>query len=338
MLSFLPSVLIFSFFVQQKISSFLVFPSLTEKREKETPQHNQNGLWRYRTQEKERRGRQRGRKKASLFSLLGWLPDRVSTFSRLPESLSTRRRIFHPHFFLLGKALKSCPARMGWLSGVPCAPNSDSKEEKEKRRPGDGNAHGPLASESSHKNDQDGLSGSQVIPVNQFLSRMWWQPFPRAWFCVSVTALQRRGPSRLVGPWRSSHPSVSEWMWESSPRKPEQLTESLPSSWQLTGCSLQEPSLSSGLHRAAPNSSSIWIKLHRVCLLHACASWAQTMSVSPQDLSEPRSMTLSSMAQAHRGLFLSSIFYVHAGTHSYHIILWHYFQKREVVGVLCEIL
>lgn len=66
MLSFLPSVLIFSFFVQQKISSFLVFPSLTEKREKETPQHNQNGLWRYRTQKKERRGRQRGRKKASL--------------------------------------------------------------------------------------------------------------------------------------------------------------------------------------------------------------------------------------------------------------------------------
>lgn len=269
-----------------------------------------------------------------MFFLLGWLPDGVSTSSRLPESLSTRRRIFHSHFFLLGKALKSCPARMGWLSGVSCAPNSDSKEEKEKRRPGDGNAHGPLASESSRKNDQDGLSGSQVLPVNQFLSRMWWQPFPRAWFCVSVTALQRRGPSRLVGPWRRSHHSVSEWMWESSPRKPEQLTES-------TGCSqaalYRSPPWAlgyTGQLQTLPQYGSSFIRCvscmpvlhgHRLCRFHLRAfqsldPWPYHLWLKPTGVSF---LPIFSMSMLVRILIASQ---------------WHYFQKREVVGVLCEIL
>ena len=206
-----------------------------------------------------------------MFSSLGWLPDGVSTCSRLPESLSTWRRIFHPRFFLLGKALKSCPARMGWFSGLSCAPNSDSKEEKEKRRPGDGNAHGPLASESSCKNDQDGLTGSQVLPVNEFLSRTWWQPFPRAWFRVSVTALEKR-TQQTCGSLKVVTPQCQRVDARSSPRKPEQLTESpqqLAAHRLLSTGALAEPWATQGSSELLPNmdQASSGVSLGCLCFM-----------------------------------------------------------------------
>lgn len=124
---------------------------------------------------------------------------------------------------LLGKAPVSCLVRIGWLSSTLCAPNSDSKKEKEKSRPGkDGNIHGPLESE--------GLLIKMVrmdwVAHGSFQWTSLWvgdgdSPFLGSRFHVGFLCKE---DLTSVGPWRGSNCNANEWMWESCPREPEEQT------------------------------------------------------------------------------------------------------------------
>lgn len=129
--------------------------------------------------------------------LSSWLPGGVSNPSRCQRVYLPRKKRNLPSALslLLGKAPVSCLVRTGWLSSTLCAPNSDSKKEKDKSRPGkDVNIHGPLESE--------GLLIKMVrmdwVAHGFFQWTSLWvgdgdSPFLGACFHVGVTALQRRG-------------------------------------------------------------------------------------------------------------------------------------------------
>ena len=315
MLSFLPSVLILSFFVQQKVSSFLVFPSLTEKREKETPQHNQNGLWRHRTQKRERRGRQRGRKKASLcFSCCAGcrtgcqlLPGCQRAYPHEEESS------IHTSFCWerpLSLALQGCD------DFLACHVLQTLIRRK-RRRKGDLAMGMPM-----------GLWPQSLLV--RMIRMDWVAHRSYQWTSFWVGC----GDSPFLGPgsvlvWllcREEDPA-DLWVPEGghtpvSASGCEKAALGSQNSWPraqaahrlLSTGALPEPWATQASSKLFPNmdQASSGVSL-------ACLCFMGTVSVSPQGLSKPRPMTLSSMAQAHRGLFPSNFFYVHADTHSYRI-------------------
>lgn len=158
------------------MSGFHIFPFSTEKREKQKSQHNQNKLWRC-----------RARKGGRSLCLPCWVVVRrgVKSCYAVRGSISCKKRNFPSALsFLLGKAPVSHFAKRGWLSRALCAPNSASKKEKEKRRPGkDRSVSGLLESEGLPMKLSRWTERPWALPVNQSLRRRWWQPFP--WSLVS---------------------------------------------------------------------------------------------------------------------------------------------------------
>lgn len=114
-----------------------------------------------------------------------------------------------------------------------------SLKVKEKRRPG---KDAMFVRSPPWEHCQEGLRGVGGPSVSQLLRGHWFQ--------FAVTALPRRGPGRLMVPWKGSNSSANKWMW----KRGEFTVSSLPSSSEAA-CS-RKPSLVPALGSASLRCSS----------------------------------------------------------------------------------
>ena len=218
-----------------------------------------------------------------MFSLLGWRPDGLSTFSRLSET-------YPPHEEEESSIhASSCWERPWSLALQGCDDFLayhvlQTLIRRMRRRKGDlamGMPMGLWPQSLLIRMIRMGWVAHWSYQWTSFWVGYGDSPFLEAWFSVSVTALQTRGPSRLVGPWRWSHPSVRGWMRKSSPRKPEGWPRvspaaaahrlpsagALPEPWAAQGSSELSPSMdqaSSGVSLGSP----LCLHGYRLCRFH----------------------------------------------------------------------